>query len=238
MDKPSELWKDYIHEMRSLDKAADESFRIFIEKYAKDDKIGNPRKEKVDTQYFIIGKIYTFLYTTAERPDKARPVINRRPVILSLGQISNPTTGKTYEAGIDFMLIPPKIRIFILDQLFRFYKKDINENQDNINEGKKGKKPLKFTYEIAKKIFDKLGWQMAFCVYEKGNVKSPAVYDYEDWTSVIALYTKGITGKQPKDIYNDYIKKILSPPEVNLTDKMKTSADRKRDEIKRSKEKN
>ena len=37
-------------------------------------------------------------------------------------------------------------------------------------------------------------------IAEKGNVAKPAVYDYEDWVSVISLYTRGLTGKQPKEI--------------------------------------
>lgn len=231
--KPSEQFKDYLHENKSVDKASEESFRLYLEKYAKTDTAKHPRKEKVDEKFFIPGKIYSFLYVTSETPNKDRPMIDRRPVLLSMGQIVNQSNNKIYEVGIDFMLVPFKVRGMILDQLFRIYKKDINENQTNINEGRKGKKALKFNYEIAKRLFDKLGWQMAFSVYEKGNVAQPAVYDYEDWVSVIPLYTRGITGKQPKDIYAEYIKRMTNPPEVKLNEKMKSNADRKKDEIKK-----
>jgi len=231
--KPSEIWKDYLHEKRGLDKAADESFKLYIDKYSKDDKINHPRKEKVEEKFFVPGKIYSFLYATTDTPNKARPVIDRRPILLSLGQMVSQANNKIYEIGIDFMLMPPKIRVFVLDQLYRIYKKDINENQTNINEGRKGKKALKLNYDVAKKLFDKLGWQLAFSVYEKGNVARPAVYDYEDWVSVIPLYTRGITGKQPKEIYNEYIKRMTNPPEVNLNEKLKNSADRKKEEIKK-----
>jgi hypothetical protein len=231
--KPSEQWKDYLHEKKSLDKAADESFDLYIKKYAKEDTAHNPRKEKITEKFFTPGKIYSFLYVTQDRPNSKRPVIDRRPVIISLGQMVSEANNKVYEIGVDLMLVPPKVRIFILDQLYKIYKKDINENQKEINEGRKGKKALKLNYDISKKIFDNLGWQMAFSVFEKGNVARPAVYDYEDWVSVIPLYTRGLTGKQPKEVYSEYIKRMTNPPEVNLSEKLKTNADRKKDEVKK-----
>jgi len=233
MEKPSEIWKDHLHEMKSLDKAADDSFKLYIDKYSKDDKANNPRKETIEEKFFTAGKIYSFLYVTQEVPNKNRPVINRRPILLSLGQFINPTNKKIYEIGVDFMLMPPKVRVFLLDQVHKYYKNIIKENQDNINEGRKGKKSLKLNYDVAKKIFDKLGWQMAFSVYEKGNVAKPAVYDYEDWVTVIPLYTRGLTGKQPKELYGEYIKRMTNPPEINLSEKIKTNADRKKEEIKK-----
>jgi hypothetical protein len=238
MDKrPSDQWKDYLHEKRSLDKASEEAYKLYIDKYSKTDDRNHPRKEKMDDKFFVPGKIYSFLYVTSENPSAKRPVINRRPVLLSLGQMVSQANKKIYEIGIDFVLVPPKVRVFILDQLYKIYKKDINENQKNLDEGRKGKKPLKFDYDTAKKIFDKLGWQMAFSAYEKGNVARPAVYDYEDWVSVIPLYTRGVTGKPLKDIFNEYIKRMTTPPEVDLNEKLKTAADRKRDDVQKSQKK-
>ena len=234
MDKSfKEQWKSFLHEMKSSSKAADASFELYVNKYAKEDTAKHPRKEKITEKFFTVGKIYSFLYVTQDKPNKDRPVIDRRPVILSLGQLLSPSNNKIYEIGIDFMLVPPQVRIFMLDQLFKIYKKDINENQNELNGGRKGKKALKLNYDIAKKIFDNLGWQMAFSAFEKGNVAKPAVYDYEDWVSVIPLYTKGLTGKQPKEIYEAYIKKMTNAPEVNLNERLKTNSDKKKEEVAR-----
>ena len=232
MDKKfTDQWKDYLHEMKSLNKAADASFDLYLKKYSKEDTAHHPRKEKISEKFFTPGKIYTFLYVTQDKPNKDRPVIDRRPVILSLGQVVSPTNNKIYEIGIDFMLVPPQVRIFMLDQLFKIYKKDINENQKELNEGRKGKKALKLNYDVAKKLFDKLGWQMAFSAFEKGNLAKTAVYDYEDWVSVISLYTRGLTGKQPKEIYETYIKKMTHAPDLDLNEKLKTNADRKKEAL-------
>ena len=113
--KPSEQWKDYLHEKKSLDKAADESFDLYIKKYSKEDTAHNPRKEKITEKFFTPGKIYSFLYVTSDRPNPSRPVIDRRPVIISLGQMVSPANNKVYEIGIDLMLVPPKVRVFILN---------------------------------------------------------------------------------------------------------------------------
>ncbi len=216
MKKPSEAWKDYLTEVRTENKAASAAYETYVKKYSKTDNVNFPRDEKVSETFFIPGKMYTFLYTTPNKVTKERPVINRRPVILSLGLYEN--MGKIYEMGIDLILVPPKVRIYVLDQLYKFFNKDINENIANIEDGRIGKKALKLNYEIAKKIFDQLGWQMALCVYSKENIKQSAVYDYEDWVSVIPLYTYAVEGKQPNEIYNLYIKKITKPPEPKLNE--------------------
>ena len=223
--KPSEIWKEYLHEMKGLDKAAHESLQTYLHKYAKDDK-EHTRKEKADDKYFIAGKIYSFMYTTSDTPSKERPIINRRPILLSFGQLINASNNKLYEVGIDLMLVPPKIRMFIFDNFYKIFKKDIQENIKNIEEGRKGKKKSKLTYENAKSIFNKLGWQMAFSTFDKTNIAKSSIYDYEDWVSIISLYNNGITGKQPKEIYENYIKRITNPPELNINESMKTNKER------------
>jgi hypothetical protein len=54
---------------------------------------------------------------------------------------------------------------------------------------------------------------------------------------VIPLYTRGVTGKPLKDIFNEYIKRMTTPPEVDLNEKLKTAADRKRDDVQKSQKK-
>lgn len=220
MKKPSEEWKDYLHEMKNLDKAAADSFKLYKNKYAKEDK-EFPRKEELDDVFFTAGKIYSFVYTTQAKPNKDRPVIDRRPILLSLGQMINQSNSKVYEVGIDLMLVPPKVRIFLLDQVYKFFYKDINNNQKNINEGRKGKTKLRLDYNTSKKVFDKLGWQMAFSAFSKESVAIPAVYDYEDWVKTIPLYTNGLIGKTIGELYDYYTKKMTSTIEVDLISKLK-----------------
>jgi hypothetical protein len=40
-----------------------------------------------------------------------------------------------------------------------------------------------------------------------------AVYDYNDWVSIVPLYTQGVEGMQIGKIYDAYIKRIMNPPD-------------------------
>lgn len=215
MDKrPSEQWKDYLHESKGLDKAARLSFDMYVKKYAKHTADDLP-SEKFNTKILIPGKIYTFMYTTMEKPTKDRPFIDRRPIFLSFGNVIT-AEKKLMETGIDLMLVPPKVRIFMLDNLYKHYKKQIEDNEKTVNEGNVGKKPLKLNHKIANLIFHKLGWQQAYCAYDRNKMAKIAIIDYSDWVSLIPLQTKGIQGKPAKDIYNEYIKKMTNPSDKNL----------------------
>lgn len=208
MEKPSVNWKNYLHEHQTFNKAAKAALDLYINKYSHKSNL-RETQEKVDDRFFIPGKIYSFLYTTKATPTKDRPFINRRPVFLSMGQLES--NGTTYEVGIDLMLVPFQVRPHILDSVHKYFKKELEENESNINEGRAGKKAFKLTYESAKKVFYKLGWQMAFQTYDKQKIAATAIYDYKDWVSIIPLYTKGIEGKQPATIYEEYIKQITNP---------------------------
>ncbi len=165
---------------------------------------------------FIPGKIYSFLYSTKNKPGKDRPTINRRPILLSMGQMVN-DKGKIFEIGIDLMLVPPMVRVVILDNVYKYFKKDISENMTNLNEGRKGKKKLSLTYDVAKKVFNKTGWQLAFCTFGKENVTRPLIYDYEDWVTTISLDTKSIEGRQIKETFQIYIKKMSAALDNDLS---------------------
>ena len=212
MDKrPSDLWKDYLHENITFNRASQASFDTYLNKYSR--KGTESPKEEIDDRFFIPGKIYSFVYTTSAKPDKYRPYINRRPILLSMGALKNESNGKIYEVGIDLMLVPFKVRIFLFDALYKMFKEDIDENDSYIKDGRKGKKALNLTYESAKRIFEKMGWQMAFQTYDKTKILQPNIYDYADWVTIVPLYNNGIEGKQPKEIYEQYIKQINNPVE-------------------------
>jgi hypothetical protein len=212
--KPSELWKDYLHDNRGLTKAARASYDLWLDKYAKRDKDNLP-EEKMTDKLLIAGKIYSFLYVTNERPDpKKRPVIDRYPILLSFGTIIK--EGKTLETGIDLMLMPPNIRVIFFDRLWKYYKNIIEQNEKNINEGRKGKKALRLNYGIASKMFDKLGWQMAYTTFDRTKMAKISIVDYGDWVPMIALYTKGLQGKTVAQVYETYIKNITTPIETGL----------------------
>lgn len=209
MDKPSIRWKDYLTEHGSLDKAAKASFDNWLHKYAKPKQGHDEPKDLFKEKLLIPGKIYTFFYLSQERVNEKKQFIDHRPVMLSLGH--KEVNKKIFETGIDFNAIPFKPRIFILDHLYKHFKSTININEGNINDDKEGKKALKIDYDTCKKIFDKLGWELAFMMFERTKMGQIKVVDYDDWVSIIPLYTKSMRGKQIKDIYAEYIRNMTNP---------------------------
>jgi len=212
--KPSEMWKDYLHENKSFMNAVKDSYEMYLDKYAKMTGPDQP-EEKFDTKVLVPGKIYSFLYKTNEKPDpKKRPVIDRRPIFLSMGMVLQDRI--VLETGIDLMMIPPKVRPIFLDRVWHFFKSTIKENEENLSDGKKGRKALKLNYAVASKIFDKLGWQMAYTGFDRKKMGNIAIIDYDDWVALVPLYTRGLQGTPVQKIYENYMKRMTNPPEIDL----------------------
>lgn len=209
MEEPKKWWKDYLTEHGSLEKAVKISYELWLHKYAKPDRNHDEPKDRMHEKLLIPGKIYTFMYLSQEKINEKTQFIDHMPVILSLGHTE--VNKKVFETGIDFNVIPFKIRVFMLEKLYKFYKNTIHLNEDNINEGKAGKKPLKIDFNTCKKLFDKLGWETAYMTFDRTKMGKIKPMDYDDWISIVPLYTKGMRGKQIKDIYEEYIKKMTKP---------------------------
>jgi len=220
MDNPKKLWKDYMHDAGSFDKAAKQAFDLYFTKYSHKSDLKNT-KEPFTDKWFIPGKIYAFLYSTKTVPSSDRPFINRRPVVLSMGQMES--NGKTFEVGIDLMLVPFLVRVELLSQLHKYFGPTIDQNEKDIDSGRKGKNSIGLNYENAKKVFFKLGWQMAFQAYDKTKLGAVSIYDYKDWVSIIPLFTRGVEGTGISSVYDKYIKRITNPtdPVNDMTEKKK-----------------
>jgi hypothetical protein len=239
--KPSELWKQYLHEHKSVANAVRDSYKLYEEKYAKHDKENEP-EEKFDTKVLVPGKIYSFLYLTNKRPTpevpesaklslnkqlnanekkptteppkKNRPFIDRRPIFLSMGTVLKDKL--VLETGIDLMLVPMQVRPVLLDRVWQYFHTTIEQNEKNLEENRKGRKAPHLNYAVASKIFNKLGWQMAYTGFDRKKMSKITIVDYNDWPAMVPLYTKGIQGKPVKEIYNNYIKRMTNPPEIEL----------------------
>jgi hypothetical protein len=198
-DKPFEqLYKDYLQEAKSFKRAAELSFDTYLEKYATE----RGKKAKPKTKYFVSGKIYTFQYLSVAVPDKKRPYINSRPVIISMGGIA--VGNVVYETGIDLMVVPVPLRTEMLARIMKYFEKPIMDNVKSMLAGRADNR---------KKILDGTGWQLAYGTFDKTKIKGEKTYDYEDWPSLVALNTKGIRGAGMRTIYDMYIKRISNPPD-------------------------
>jgi hypothetical protein len=209
MEQPVKWWKEYLHEHGGMEKAAKASYDLWLHKYAKPGPNSDKPKDKLEDKYLTIGKIYTFAYISQEKLDEKKQFVDHRPVIISLGMTM--VGRKVFETGIDLNAIPFKLRVFILERLHKHYKSTIHTNEENINEGKQGKKALKLNYDLCKILFDQLGWEMAYMQFDRTKMTQIKPIDYSDWISLVPLYTRAMRGKQIKEIYSEYIKQMTNP---------------------------
>jgi len=210
--KPSELFKNYLTENKSIESSVKNSYQLWLNKYVK--KKDKQPQEKPQGKRLIPGKMYTFAYLGKEKINEDTQFVDHRPILLSFGMADR--GGKMLESGINFNLIPFKPRTMIMDRIHKFYKSTIQKNWDNLNNGKEGKKPIKINYDLAKKILRGTGWEMGYAVFDRKMLMKLEVIDYADWTPMTAVYTKAIRGKQIKLIWAEYIKRMTKPMVDNL----------------------
>lgn len=213
--KPSQQFKDYITENKSFDSSVKNAYSLWLSKYVK--KKDKQPQEKMSDKDLITGKIYTFAYMGREKINESTQYVDHRPVLFSMGKVSR--GGKEFESGINLNVIPFKPRLMILDRIHKFYyASTIKQNWNNLNNGKAGKKPMKINYAVAKKILVGTGWEMGYMVFDRKSMQKLEIIDYADWTAMCAVYTKAIRGKQIKDIWSEYIKRMAKPQVDNLND--------------------
>ena len=217
MERPKEEWKQYLKENRGFSGAVKKSFENYQEKYFRDSD-DFPREEKFSTKVFVPGKIYTFTYTSTSGPSDVNPFVDKRPVILSLGRIK--IDNVLLEGGINFNVIPHEIRIAILDRLYIAYK-NIIKVDEKLVETKSNPKALPLDYKMMNKLFEGMGTETAFQVYDRRKMKGVKIFDYSDWISVVALNTKGIVGIPLNQILGEYIERMNK--KINRLDEIKKS---------------
>jgi hypothetical protein len=195
-------WKAFLTTHGGPQKAASYSYSLWKDKYqGTGRKYGKP-EEIFNEKVLIPGKIYTGLYAGFNEL-KENQFIDHWPVFFSMGQVIY--EGKVYETGIDFNLIPPKVRVYIVKKIYEFYRKQIEKNIALIKEGKNGKHKININFKTAQRILLGTGFERSYITLLREKIGKISVIDYADWVAVIPLYTNGVRGKGINKIYENYV---------------------------------
>jgi hypothetical protein len=216
MESLEKQWKEYLKENKGFSGAAKAAFENYEAKYEKP----NPKfpvEEDFKTKVLVPGKIYTFTYLNDKKTSIKHPYIDLRPIFISTGRLK--FEGKVLESGINLGYIPPKIRIPVLERLYKAFKTLLEINYKYISEGKQAQKTLPITYSNISSILKGTGFETAFTSYDRSKMQNIAIIDYDDWVSTIALDTKSILGAPTGEVYKEYIKGINKP--ITLDRKIK-----------------
>jgi len=204
-------WKTFLKEQGSFAKAGSHSYKLWKDKYqgGGSKKYGKPQEQFTD-KVLIPGKIYSCLYAGMDELKSGSAFIDHWPILFSMGQVVY--KDKVYESGIDFNLIPPKVRPYVVEKLHTYFRAVIDNNVQQITRGKKGKKKININFKIAQAILAGTGFERAYITLHREKMGKIQVYDYADWVTVVPLYTQGIRGKGVNNIYQDYVKSMGQQP--------------------------
>ena len=161
--------------------------------------------------WLLPGKIYIFKYEPL--PD-VYEYWDKHPIVLNLGKLKY-QNGKTYNVGLNISWYPPKARKYIVEEIRKMYKKDIDKGIKS----KPGKAIDQKSYQIdlytLKLKLDKAGLSFAIRNYSPERIKSPKYcISYENWDKAIKLDQPRIFpelkgNKTLFDIYEDFKRYVL-----------------------------
>lgn len=152
---------------------------------------------------FLKGKIYSFAYE--DKLEGNKKFINRRPLVFFTG-FTNKENKILFE-GIDLILIPPPIRVSLLDRIKSVYKDPIEYNTKKIKESEgRGQIPLKTEFEILDTIFNGIPFKNSYRFWNTQKIKDVKEIYYEDWTKIVYLNTRSIEGTPIEEIYTKNMK--------------------------------
>jgi len=183
-------FNDYKLTISGMSSLPEDSIKNWLDKYANKGQSFNPN-------YLLPGKIYAFEYKD-ELKDKKK-FINKRPIVFFMG--FNNLNNKTAFSGIDLILIPPQIRLLLLERIETVYRNTIEKNVKNILEESKEQFPLKTDFETVNSILSGIPFKNAFRYWDISKIRDVKEISYEEWTKIVYLNTRSIEGTTIEEIY-------------------------------------
>lgn len=191
-----ERFDDYKLSISGLTSIAEESFMFWFDNFVN-------KREQFNPNNFLTGKIYSFEYL--DNLEGKKNFINKRPVVFFTG-FTNPQNKEAF-SGIDLILIPPVIRLSLLDKINSVYSSLIENNIRKIEQGERlSQMQLKTDYETLNLIFKDIPFKNSYRYWDFKKVRDVKEIPYEDWTRIIYLYTRSIEGTRIEEIYNKNLK--------------------------------
>ena len=191
-----ERFDDYKLSVSGLTSLSEESFIYWFKNFVN-------KRESFNPNNFITGKVYSFEYMDKLEPTKK--FINKRPVVFFTGftNIQN----KEAFSGIDLILIPPIIRIPLLNRICSVYNSQIETNIKRSEQGEKlDQVQLKTDYETLNTILKDIPFKKCYKYWDFKKVRDIKEIPYEDWTRIVYLYTRSTEGTKIEEIYNKNLK--------------------------------
>lgn len=175
---------------------------------------GNPFRRGMEWMYKVVfknskkyqythrinhqGGLFTWRYFNPKTKDKLAYWDNF-PLVISLGGIV--TKNGIRNIGFNLHLLPPKIRIIILCQIFEMYKR-LYRYQIFV----KGDKPVQIRYQTIVKMLDK--YSVRFCVrmYIPARQTQVILFPYNEWDKAIFVPSFGYERIRAQQLIDEWVK--------------------------------
>jgi len=162
-------------------------------------------RETHSGQSMKVGTMYTFDYSNPKYKEEL-DFYNALPVSICLGHVMGEDGSKNM-LGLNVTFIPPKIRVMILDALWKIFRTThIEDNIDRIFEGNPASlKDLPLYYDVLKKILDGSGFEFAVRSYIYKRIKTePRIISLVDWWRIATFTSQWIKKVNIRAIYYWY----------------------------------
>lgn len=197
------------------DKSQNIAYEYFLSEYFTPTPNDHSKLVK-DYKALMAGRIFTFNYDPIHKDSLSW--YDRRPIILAIKNHVNTNTGNFLQLGLNFNFIPPEVRTFILELLWKTFRKIITKDLREREEGELiGRQKLLFTDNfdflgLLEYILDTIGktnFKFALRQYAFSRVSNAKFVDYLDWNLIPLLKSRDLIGISSRELIKKYWNKKL-----------------------------
>lgn len=162
----------------------------------------NPSLYQYRKNIMFSGGLFTFEYKNPKYKGTTQlPWFDKFPLVLSLGGVA--TNEGIRNVGFNLHLLPPKIRIIVICQVFDIYK---TLYRYNIFFSKT--KPVNINYKIIMKACNKYGASFAIRMYIPQRQRAVVLFPYTDWYRAIFIPSRSYEGIKAAKLIQEWQKYV------------------------------
>ena len=209
LESPKEVYQEYLKHF-GLQGGRRVVYEYFRDNYF--EPIPKMNREDVIKEYkkLIPGRVYTYNYDPLY-PDNLS-FLDKRPIILCIKEDINKNTKNHVHLGINFNFVPNKVRLNLLEVLFKSFEKLIMQDANRRIKDRQGRvtpifKPNFDYYGVLEYLWNtvaKSGFKFALRNYVFSQMDNVKMVDYDLWGLITFLESKDITGASFGQIHKLY----------------------------------
>lgn len=166
------------------------------------DVLKNPGTYRYPKHFLMAGGMYTFEYFNPKyKNTKQLPWFDKYPLVISLGPVT--TKNGIRNLGLNLHLLPPKVRIVVMCQIFEIYKR-LYRYQIFFNR----QKPVKIKYQVILKVLKKYGVDFCVRMYIPRRQKTIVQFPYKSWYQAIFLPSRAYDGIKAEKLQQEWVRHV------------------------------